>query len=92
MEFDKQKFSLAVVITAGTAYIICAAFTALLPDVALKFFGWMIHLADVEKFTGDVEITLGGFALGLLPILFYAYVGSYFFAWLYNRFTVKGVR
>lgn len=85
MELNKQKFSLAATITMGIAYVICAVFTALLPDVALKFLGWMVHIVNVEKFAGGVEVTFGGFILGLLPVLFYTYLVSYLFAWLYNK-------
>ena len=85
MELNKQKFSLAAATTMGVAYVICTVFTALLPDVALKFLGWMIHLVNVEKFAGGVEVTFGGFLLGLLPILFYTYISAYLFSWLYNK-------
>lgn len=85
MELNKQKFSLAATITMGVAYVICAVFVAIFPEVALKFLGWMVHIVNVEKFAGGVEVTLGSFFLGLLPIVFYTYVISYLFAWLYNR-------
>ncbi len=87
MILNKQKFALAATITMGVVYAVCAAFTALLPDVALKFLGWMVHIVNVEKFAGGVEVTFGSFILGLLPILFYSYLTAYLFAWLYNRFT-----
>lgn len=85
MELNKQKFALAAAIAIGIAYVICAVFTALLPDVALKFLGWMVHIVNVEKFAGGVEVTFGSFVIGLLPVLFYTYLVSYFFAWLYNK-------
>lgn len=85
MELNRQKFALAAAMAMGTAYVICAVFTALLPDVALKFLGWMVHVVNVEKFAGGVEVTFGGFILGLLPVLFYTYLVSYLFAWLYNK-------
>ena len=47
----------------------------------------MMHLVNVEKFTGDVQITLGGFVLGLLPILFYTFIFTYILAALYNKLT-----
>ncbi|MBI2514842.1 hypothetical protein HYV91_01470 [Candidatus Wolfebacteria bacterium] len=86
MELNKQKLSLAATATMTITYIICGIFTALLPDVALKFLGWMVHLVNVEKFAGGVEVTLDSFILGLLPILFYTYLATYLFAWLYNKF------
>lgn len=85
MTLNAHKFSLAATITMGITYVICAVFTALLPDVALKFLGWMMHIVNVEKFAGGVEVTFGGFLLGLLPIVFYTYFGTFVFAWLYNK-------
>lgn len=85
MTLNAHKFSLAATIIMGITYAICAVFTALVPDIALKFLGWMMHLVNVEKFAGGVEVTIGGFLLGLLPILFYTYFGTFVFAWLYNR-------
>lgn len=86
MQFDKNKFALAATVTIVIAYVICAAFTALAPELALRFLGWMIHLVNLEKAAG-VQITFSGFLLGLVPILFYTYAGTWIFAWLYNRFV-----
>lgn len=85
MKLHAQKFALAATITMGIAYTICAAFTALNPDLAMRFLGWIIHLTNVDKFTA-IEVTLGSFIASLVPILAYTYVGTYLFASLYNRF------
>lgn len=85
MTLNANKFSLAAAMTMGITYVICAVFTALVPDIALKFLGWMMHIVNVEKFAGGVEVTIGGFLLGLLPILFYSYLAAYVFARLYNK-------
>ena len=85
MEFNKHKLSLAAALTTGIAYVICAAFTAIAPEVALRFLGWMLHLVNVEQFAGDVRLTFGSFILGLLPILFYTYLAAWIFAAIYNR-------
>lgn len=84
MQLDKNKFALALSGTMLVAYAICTAFTALWPDVALKFLGWMLHLVNVERFAGGVELTFGGFVAGLLPILFYSYLVGWLFVWMYN--------
>ncbi|OGD24294.1 hypothetical protein A2Z10_02725 [Candidatus Azambacteria bacterium RBG_16_47_10] len=84
MQFNAQKFALAATITMGIAYVICAAFTALNPELAMKFLGWIIHLTNVDKFTA-IEVTFGSFIASLVPILAYTYFGAYLFAWLYNK-------
>ena len=90
MTLNAHKLALAATITMGVVYAVCGIFTALAPDLALRFLGWMMHLINIEKFAGDVEITLSSFVLGLLPLLFYAYLFTYLFAWLYNRLVRQG--
>lgn len=85
MTLNTNRFALAAAVTMGILYIVCAAFTALAPELALRFLGWMVHLVNLEQAT-EVQITFTGFIFGLLPILFYAYIGAWLFAWLYNRF------
>lgn len=87
MKLNAHKFSLAAAATMGVAYAVCAVFTAVWPDVAIKFLGWMLHFVNVEKFADGAAITFGTFFLGLAPILFYSYFTAYLFAWLYNSFT-----
>jgi len=86
MELDKNKFSLSAAGAMGLVYIVCAIFVALAPDFALKLFGWLVHLVNVDKFTGDVAITFGGFLIGLIQILIYTYLTFWIFAWLHNKF------
>ena len=85
MKFDKQKFALAATGASGIAYVICAAFTAIAPELAVRFLGWMMHILNVEKFIGEVEMTFGGVILGLIPILIYSYIVAWVFPWLYNK-------
>ncbi|MDP2672353.1 MAG: DUF5676 family membrane protein [Nanoarchaeota archaeon] len=86
MKLDTNKFSLAAAGTMGIVYIVCIIFIALWPDFALQLFGWLVHLVNVDKFAGDVQITLVGAIFGLLQILVYTYVGARIFGWLHNKF------
>lgn len=86
MELDKNEFSSAAAGTLGIVYIICTIFVWLWPVVALKLFGWLVHLVNVDKFAGDVAVTAGGLLIGLLQIVVYTYVVAWVFAWLHNRF------
>ena len=85
MELDKNKFALALAETMGIAYVVCAVFTTLWPDLALKWLGWTLHLVNIEKFAGGVQVTAGGFIAGLVQILFYSYLVGWLFVWFYNR-------
>lgn len=86
MRIDIQKFSLAAAITIGIVYIVCAVFVILWPGFALQLFGWLVHLINVEKFAGDVQITPFGFLVGFLQAFLYTYIGALIFTWLHNRF------
>jgi len=72
--------------TMGIVYAICAVFVSLWPDFAMRLLGWLVHLVNVDKFAGDMEITAGGFIISLAQILVYTYVIAWIFAWLHNRF------
>ena len=85
MQLNAKKFAFAAAATMTAAYAVCAAFTALWPEAAIKFLGSMLHIVNVAKFTGDVEMTLGGAVLGWIPLVIYSYLTALFFAWLYNR-------
>ena len=86
MKIDIQKFSLAAALTMGGIYAICVAFVALWPDLALQLLGWLVHLVNVDKFAGDVQITAVGVIFGLLQVLIYTYLGALIFGWLHNKF------
>lgn len=85
MELQKNKFAMAGAGVMGIVYVVCAIFVALWPDFAMRLFGWLVHLVNVDKFAGDVAITAGGFIIGLVQILVYTYVVAWLFAWLHNR-------
>lgn len=89
MKLDVQKFSLAAALTMGIVYVICVVFVALWPEFALQLFGWLVHLVNVDKFAGNVQITALGFIFGLLQILIYTYIGALIFAWMHNKFLRK---
>lgn len=86
MKLNIQKFSLAAALTLGVTYVICAIFVSLWPTFALQLFGWLVHLVNVDKFAGDVQITVVGFIVGLLQATIYTYIGALLFAWLHNKF------
>ena len=85
MQLNAKKFAGAATITMTIAYIVCAAFTALWPEAAVKFLGWMLHIVNVAKFTGDVEMTFVSIIFGWIPLALYSYFTALVFAWLYNR-------
>ena len=78
-----------MVVTLLILYIVCTLFVAIAPEFAMTIFAGAMHLPDVATVLGEVEVTLGGFLLGLIPLLIYAYVGAYLAATLYNRSVKK---
>lgn len=85
MQLNIKKFASAAALTMTAAYAVCAIFTALWPETAIRFLGSMLHIVNVAKFTGDVEMTLGSAILGWIPLALYSYFTALVFAWLYNR-------
>lgn len=85
-QINKNGFALAAGGVMGGLYILCAVFVALWPDFSLQLFGWLIHLVNVDKFAGDMGITLVGFIVGLFQAIIYTYVGAWLVAWLHNKF------
>lgn len=87
MKIDQNKFALAIAGTFGVMYVLCAALVALAPGVALKLLGWVVHIVNVDKFAGDVEITAVGLIIGLVQIVAYSYLTARLFSFLYDWLT-----
>lgn len=85
MKIEKNKFALAAAGTLGVIYIICAIVVALAPALAVKLFGWLIHLVNADQFA--IGVTAGGAIIGLIQVLVYTYLTAFVFAWLHNRFA-----
>lgn len=85
-QINKNGFALAAGGVMGGLYVICAIFVALWPGFALQLFGWLVHLVNVEKFAGDVAITLNGFIAGFLQAVVYTYIAAWLVALLHNKF------
>ncbi|OGD25223.1 hypothetical protein A2819_02525 [Candidatus Azambacteria bacterium RIFCSPHIGHO2_01_FULL_40_24] len=82
MELDKNKFAMAAGAVMGVWYVICAAFVALVPDLAMKLFSWMVHLVNLEVGVVGFPEAIYGF----VEVIVLTYVTAYVFAWLHNRF------
>lgn len=85
-QINKNGFALAAGGVMGGSYVVCAAFVAFWPGLALQLLGWLVHLVNVEKFAGEVAITPGGFIGGLIQAVVYTYIGAWLIAWLHNKF------
>lgn len=85
-QINKNGFALAAGGVMGVVYIVCALFVALWPDFSLQLLGWLIHLVNVEAFTGDLRMTLVGFIFGLIQAVAYTAIGAWLVAWLHNMF------
>lgn len=90
MQLHTQKLALAATETVGIAYALCAAFTALWPDIAVKLVGSMMHILNIEKYAADIQMTWGGFFTGLIEVMVYAYLFTFVLGFLYNRMVKQG--
>lgn len=89
MKLDVKKFSLAASLTLGAIYIVCIVIILLFPAFALQLLGWLLHLVNVDKFLGGVQITFGAAVLGLVQVLIYAFLAALLGAWLHNKFLKR---
>ncbi len=84
MELNKKKFALAATEVMSVWYVICAALVALAPELALKLFGWMVHLVNLQAGVSFPEVIYG-----FVEVIILTYVTTYVFAWLHNRAVIK---
>lgn len=89
-KINARGFAKAAASIMGLIYVVCAIFVALWPAFALRLLGWLVHLVNVDKFAGDVAITVGGFLAGLAQVAIYTYIGAWLIAWLHNKFCGAG--
>lgn len=85
MQLNATKLANAVAMAVFLLYVVCTFFVAIAPEAAMTILAGGMHIPDIGNSLGDIEITVGGFFLGLVPILIYSYVGAYLIAVLYNR-------
>lgn len=85
MQLNAKKLANAATLAVGILYVVCTVFVAVAPDAAMAIAAGIMHIPALGDALGDVEVTLGGFLLGLIPLFIYSYVGAYLVAVLYNR-------
>jgi len=85
MQLNATKLANAAAITTLILYVVCTHFEAVAPEFSMTILAGAMHLPSAADALGEVEVTLGGFLLGLIPLVIYTYVGAYLLAILYNR-------
>ncbi len=85
MEIRQNAFAFALAKTSAVLYALCALVVAIWPEGAMQLLGSVAHLVSVDKFAGDVQLTLGSFVIGLIEIVIYSYFAGWLFAWFYSR-------
>lgn len=84
-QMNVNGFALAAAGVMGIIYLLCTVFVAVAPDLALKLFGTLVHLVNLDK-AADVRLTFGGFLAGLIQAVLYTYIGAWLLAFLHNKF------
>jgi len=87
MQIQSIKFANAASLTVGILYVVCTLFVALAPEAALTILNGAMHMPDISSALGGTDVSIGGFLLGLIPMLVYSYIGAWLLATLYNRFS-----
>lgn len=81
--FDTARIALAAALTAGLAYITCAAFVAIVPGAAIQMLGWLTHVTNLDQIASR-GVTVGGVFAGLVQVVVYVYLVVGLFGLTYN--------
>lgn len=76
---------IALGLTAGIVYTICALFVTVWPAQALGFFKDWFHGIDIGRVFAPPQLSLGAFLRGLVEIVLAFYLVGLVYGWLYNR-------
>lgn len=84
VKHEVHPTGLALGITAGIIYTICAAFVAFLPVQAIRFFSYWFHGIDLVRIATVPNITPGSFVLGLGGVVVFSYTVGVVYSLVYN--------
>ena len=79
--------SLALAITVGVFYALCALVWALAPGPFLGFMNNLFHGMDFSSMVQPRPFAWTGFLAALLVLSGWALLAGIFFGWLFNRLT-----
>ena len=85
MQLNATKLANAAAITTLILYVVCTLFVAVAPQFSMTILAGAMHLPDAATALGEMEVTLGGFVLGLVTLVVFFYVSAYLLVALYNR-------
>ena len=81
------RTGIALAITVGLFYALCALVWALAPDPFLGFMNNLFHGMDFTSMVQPRPFAWSGFLVALLVLSVWALFAGSFFAWLHNRLT-----
>lgn len=81
--FETARVAGAAAITAGIAYLVCAAFVAIAPDAAVQLLGWLTHVTNLDQIAAR-GVTMGGVLAGLVQVVLYVYLVTWLFGLTYT--------
>ncbi len=76
--------ALALGLTSGVIYSLCAAAVRLWPEKTVGFFGYWFHGIDLVKISNGGQFGFGAFLIGLISIMLASMAFGALFAVLYN--------
>lgn len=81
------RTGIALAITTGVFYALCALVWALAPGPFLSFMNNLFHGMDFTSMVQSRPFAWSGFLAALLVLSTWALLAGAFFAWLLNRLT-----
>ncbi|MBS3097409.1 hypothetical protein J4209_01290 [Candidatus Woesearchaeota archaeon] len=83
-----KTIALTLAIVGGIFSLACAAFVALWPGGAVRFFNAMFHGIDMTAIA-KTNISIGSVVLGLIEVVVVSVIAGALFAWVYNYLNEK---
>jgi hypothetical protein len=81
------RTGIALAITVGVFYALCAVAWALAPGPFLSLMNNLFHGMDFSSMVQPKGFALPGFFAALIVMSLWALLAGTFFAWLHNRLT-----
>jgi uncharacterized protein DUF5676 len=81
------RIGIALAITVGGFYALCAFVWTLAPGPFLSFMNSLFHGMDFSSMVQPRAFAWPGFFVALLVLSTWAFLAGVFFAWLLNRLT-----
>lgn len=88
MRVEKTAYANSFAVVTGFIWTICTLGIALFPSLSKSISSWWLHGLDMSVL-GTWQVTFGGFILGGLVLIIFAWISGYLFGSSLEYFSKK---